>query len=107
MSTWGSYSYAFGPLMGLIGIGILVLLLRWAFSRGHSVVARTPRAGTADDYGVLIPVSSPATYIDGEIQRRTLEAAGIRATLANTLDGPRLLVFPEDKDRAGTVLRSR
>lgn len=107
MSTWGSYSYAYGPLMGLLGIGILVLLLRWAFSRGHSVVARTPRAGAADEYGMLVPVASPATFIEGEMVRRTLEAAGIRANLANTLDGPRILVFPEDQERAMRALRTR
>ena len=36
--------------------------------------------------------------------RRTLEDARIRATLAQTLAGPRLMVFPEDADRAREVV---
>ena len=32
--------------------------------------------------------------------RRTLEDHKIRATLAQTLAGPRIMVFPQDADRA-------
>ena len=42
MPTWGSYSYVYGPIMALVAIGILVLVLRWAFGRGSSVVERPP-----------------------------------------------------------------
>ncbi len=103
--AWNSYSYAFGPLLALVGIGILVLLLRWTFSRGHSVVASAPTPGTSDEYGMLVPVAEPGSYIEGEILRRTLEAAGLRANLAQTLDGPRVMVWPEDVERARAVLR--
>jgi len=34
-----------------------------------------------------------------------LAAAGIRATLAPTTDGPRVLVFPKDLERARSILR--
>lgn len=98
---WGSYSYAFGPVVALGMLGLLVLLLRWTFRRGTSLV--TPR-GRQDQYGVLRPVAAPPDFVRGEILRRRLTDAGIRANLASTLDGPRLLVFPEDEARARQVL---
>ncbi len=93
--------------LSLVFVGILVLLLRWTYSTGHSVVARRPRPGHQDEYGLLVAVSDPATYIEGEMQRQTLEASGIRATLAQTLDGPRLMVFRHDRERARALLRVR
>jgi len=36
--------------------------------------------------------------------RRRLLAQGVRANLATTLDGPRILVFPEDVERAKQLL---
>ena len=102
-----SFSYLFGPLVAFFAIGVLVLVLRWAFSsRKTSVVAPAPKAGAQDEYGMLVAVASPATYIDGEIARRRLEDAGIRANLAQTLDGPRVMVWPKDEDRAREVLIS-
>jgi hypothetical protein len=91
--------------MALGGIVALVLLLRWAFGRGQSVVERPARPGTPRDYGLLVPVACPQTYIEGEMARRSLEEAGLRATLAQTNDGPRVMVWPEDVVRARTVLR--
>jgi len=102
-----SFSYIFGPLVAFLAIGVLVLVLRWAFSsRKTSVVAAAPKAGTQEEYGMLVAVASPATYIDGEIARRRLEEAGIRANLAQTLDGPRVMVWPKDEGRAREVLIS-
>ncbi len=98
--TGTSASFLVGPLMAFGVVGILVLLLRWTFRRGSSVVARQARPGTEDDYGLMVAVASPPTYVEGEIMRRTLEDARIRAQLAQTLDGPRLMVWPEDADRA-------
>ena len=71
----------------------------------RSVVAAPAKAGSADDYGLLEPVASPGSYVEGEIWRRQLEDAGIRANLAMTTDGPRVLVFPKDVARARTILR--
>ncbi len=99
-----SASYLMGPLLAFGVVGILVLLLRWTYSRGGSVVAKPSRKGAEDSYGLLVPVASPATYAEGEILRRTLEAAGVRANLAQTLDGPRVMVFPDDESRAREVL---
>jgi hypothetical protein len=99
-----SASFLVGPLIALGVVGLLVLLLRWAFAGGQSVVARRPRTGVEGDYGLLVTVASPTTYVEGEILRRTLEDAQVRATLTQTLDGPRLLVFPDDLERARALL---
>jgi hypothetical protein len=102
--AWNSFSFAFGPIVAVVLVGLFSLILRWAFSRGGSVVAAPPRPGTSDEYGLLVPVASPATYIEGEILRRRLQDGGVRANLATTLDGPRVLVWPGDEERAREVL---
>lgn len=106
MPTWGSYSYVYGPLMALVAIGVLVLVLRWAFGRGNSVVERPPLSGNPDQYGLLDSIASPGTYIEAEILRQRLEASGIKATVAMTNDGPRVMVWPEDRTRAETIVRT-
>lgn len=103
---WGSYSFAFGPLVALGVVGVLTLLLRWAFSSGKSVVEHRPRVGGEGEYGLLVPVAEPPTFVEAEVMRRRLVDAGLRATLAPTTDGPRVLVFPEDVRSARLVLRT-
>jgi hypothetical protein len=102
---WGSFSYAFGPLLALVAVGVLTLLLRWTSSHGHSLVERRPTVGTPTEYGLLVPVAEPPTFVEAELLRRRLEGAGLRATLAPTSEGPRVLVFPEDVKAARLVLR--
>lgn len=104
MPSWGSFSYAFGPIVAVGLIGLLVLILRWSSRRGSSVVAAAPTPGSPEEYGLLVPVASPSTYVEGEILRRRLEDEGVRATLATTLDGPRVLVWPGDVERARRLL---
>jgi len=96
------------PAVVLGTIAVLVLILRWASpgSPNRSLVARHPRSGPPDDYGLLVAVSAPGTYVEGEIQRRTLEDHGLRASLVVTNDGPRVMVWPEDEQRARALLRS-
>lgn len=101
----GSFSYVFGPLVAAAGLVVLILVLRWAFRRGASVVAAPARSGTAEEYGLLVSVASPGSYAEGEITRRRLEDAGIRANLAQTLEGPRVMVWPDDVDRARALLK--
>jgi len=105
VSSWSSVAYFAAPLCAALGVGVLVLILRWAFSRGHSVVAAPPRRGTSDEYGLLVPVAQPGSFIEGELLRRRLEEAGLRANLAETLEGPRVMVWPDDLQRARAVLR--
>lgn len=106
MPSWNAFSFAYGPLMAIVLVGVFILILRWAFRRGASVVAAPARSGRDADYGLLVPVAAPATYIDGELLRRRLEDAGVRANLATTLDGPRLMVWPPDVERARQLLAS-
>jgi hypothetical protein len=103
--AWGSYSYVYGPLVAFGMVVVLALLLRWAFRRGRSLVPSAPRSGRADDYGLLVAVAEPATFIEAEVLRQHLTAAGITATLAPTTQGPRVLVFPRDEHVARDVLR--
>jgi hypothetical protein len=83
----------------------MVLMLRWAFRRGQSVVERPAKNGKPDDYGMLIPIAAPNNYIQGEMYRQQLANFGIKASLATTTDGPRILVWPGDESNAKTILK--
>lgn len=106
MPAWNAFSFAFGPLVAIVLVGVFALILRWAFRRGASVIAAPVRPGGAAEYGLLVAVAAPATYVEGEILRRRLEERGVRANLASTLDGPRLMVWPADETRARKLLTS-
>ena len=106
MSDIQSLFHVLGPLTAFGIVGVLALVLRWAFSgRRTSVVERKPMRGHTDEYGLLVPVSSPGSVIEAELQRLRLEESGIRTTLVTTVDGPRLMVFPEHEPIARAVLR--
>lgn len=106
VSSWGSFSYAFGPLVALGGLLVIVGMLRWAFGRGRSLVERRPVPGGQEEYGLLVVAAALPTVVEAEVQRRRLVAVGIRATVATTLEGPRVMVFPEDLRTARAILRS-
>jgi hypothetical protein len=108
MLGWGGDGASlFSALIAVAGIGFLILVLRWASKRGQSVVAAPARRGRADDYGLMVAAATPANYAEGEIARRRLEDAGVRANLAMTNDGPRLMVWPADLERATRLLSGR
>lgn len=91
--------------ISLLMVGVLTVLLRWAFSGNRtSLVERRAQTGRPEDYGLLTPIASPGSYVEGEVLRQRLVAASIRASLVSTSDGPRLMVFPEDESRARTLL---
>jgi hypothetical protein len=75
--AWNSFSFAFGPFIAVLLVGLFALILRWAFSRGSSVVAAAPRPGPDADYGLLVPVASPGSFVEGEILRQRLAAQGV------------------------------
>jgi hypothetical protein len=106
MTGWGSYSFAYGPLMAFGLLGVLILLLRWAFGPSKSLVARRPAAGDVTEYGLLVAVARPSTFVEAEMIRRHLVDAGVRATLAPTTAGPAVMAFPADAPAARLVLRS-
>jgi hypothetical protein len=91
---------------GFFAVGILALILKWAFARGKSVIERTPKIGGEDEYGSLVVVASPNNHIEGEILRLKLVDAKIKATLTQTKDGPRVFVFASDEKIARAILKS-
>jgi hypothetical protein len=96
---WRSYFIA------LAVVGVLALILRWAFGgRSRSLVQRQAQAGHDDEYGLMVAIASPGSFIEGEVARQQLAAAGIRASLVTTSDGPRVMVFRSDEARARHVL---
>lgn len=105
MQAWNSYSYFFGPIVAFTGIGLMVLVLRWGFAHGGSLVERPAKPGNPDEYGMLVPIATPNNYIEGEILRQNLVNSGIRASLAQTNDGPRIMVWPKDEVRAKMILK--
>ncbi|MEZ5186417.1 MAG: hypothetical protein R2720_11780 [Candidatus Nanopelagicales bacterium] len=104
MPAWSTYSYIFGPLVALAIMAVMILLLRWAFGTGGSLVARDSRPGGSGDYGLMVPVAGAEDYIRAEMQRHMLEDAGLRVNLVRTTDGPRLMVWESDRDRALELL---
>lgn len=107
MRPGSEWAFLWGPGVALLVVGFLALMLRWTFSRGSSLVERPVSPGHEDEYGALVPVASPGSVVEGEMLRLALVEAGIRATLARTVDGPRVLVFPEEARTARALLRSR
>jgi hypothetical protein len=97
-------SFVFGPLIGFAVIGFLVLILRWAFGHGSSLIPGPARRGPPTDYGLLVEVAAPRTADDAESAARRLTSAGIQATIAPTTAGRRIMVWPADADRARDVL---
>ncbi len=96
----------FSSFAGFGVLGVLIILLRWAFSRGSSVVERPKHIGTDDEYGLLKVVAAPMNHIEGEMMRQKLISHGIKASLTQTKSGPRLFVFPEELKAAEAILRS-
>lgn len=99
-------SLFFSSFAGFAVLGVLIILLRWAFSRGSSVVEKPKSIGQEDEYGLLKAVANPSNHIEGEMLRRKLSEHGIKATLTQTKSGPRLFVFPEELKAAEAILRS-
>jgi hypothetical protein len=107
VSDFQSLFHVLGPLTAFGLVGVLALVLRWAFGgRRTSLVERKAKQGHSNEYGLLVAVSAPGTLIEAEMQRLRLEESGIRTTLVTTVEGPRLMVFPEHERVARALLRS-
>ena len=104
MDAHGPYSFVGAWAVAFIAVAVLALILRWAFSRGGSLIAPPPRPGTPDDYGLLVPISEAGPPAAAERVRQILQADGIRVTIARTNAGPFVMVFPADVARARAVL---
>lgn len=107
MPSWGSFSYAFGPVVAIAMLVVLAVILRWAFSRGGSVVAAPARSGSPLDYGLLVPIAEPASRGEAAQMLVRLRQAGIHSGVADTTDGLRVMVWPDDAVRAESVLGLR
>lgn len=99
-------SLFFSSFAGFAVLGVLIILLRWAFSRGSSVIERPKSVGQESEYGLLQVVAAPSNHIEGEMLRCKLSEHGIKATLTQTKSGPRVFVFPEELKAAEAILRS-
>jgi hypothetical protein len=91
---------------GFAVLGFLIVMLRWAFSRGSSVVEKPLFQGNENEYGLLEVVAKPLNHIEDEMMKRKLLEHGIKATLTQTKQGPRILVFPEEVKVAQGILKS-
>ena len=96
----------FMSLAGFPAVLFLIFMLKWTSARGKSVVQRTPQAGLDSEYGTLVVVAKPTNHIEGEVLRQKLLAVGIRATLTQTKEGPRIFVFPQEESAARAHLNS-
>ena len=108
MMTWGSTTYLLVPILVGSGLFVLILFLRWAYSpKKTSLIQRPSKASFKDDYGVLVPIANPSKYAIGEQLRLELLSKNIKATLAFTLEGPQLMVWPKDETEARKLIRGR
>jgi hypothetical protein len=86
-------------------LGVLVLVLRWAFSsRRDSLLSRPAKTGAEHDYGLMAPLAAPKNAAEGEEICGMLRRADIRARVVSTQDGLRVMVWPEDLARARALL---
>ena len=102
----GTNNYLF--IMSLAGFPVvlfLIFMLKWTMARGKSLVERVPVVGGEGEYGMLVSVAQPGNHIEGEMLRQKLIAVGIKATLTQTKDGPRLFVFPKEESAARAHLK--
>jgi len=83
-------------LSGFLVVGILAIILRWAYSSNNSLIERGKKIGSDDQYGLLKVAASPKNHIEGEMLRQKLLSVGIKATLSQTNTGPKILVFEKD-----------
>jgi len=93
-------------LSGFFIVGVLALILRWAYSSNNSLVERDKKIGSDDQYGLLKVAASPKNHIEGEMLRQKLLSVGIKATLSQTNTGPKILVFEKDLKIAKATLGS-
>ena len=93
-------------LSGFLVVAVMIVILKWAFSGNKSVIEREKSIGNEDEYGLLRVAHSPKNHIEGEMLRQKLLSVGIKATLSQTKNGPKILVFEKDLKIAKATLNS-
>ena len=96
--SWGSFSYAFGPLFALGSLFLVILLLRRNF--------RENRSDLADD-DVLAPLLGPHTWGDVNRLAGQLTQAGIRHRVVSYPDSYQVQVPADDLAAARAVMNAR
>lgn len=91
---------------GFVGVAILIIFLKWAFSSNRKMIVTPIKAGKKDEYGLLKPLPTPGNYIEAQMLLLKLQDSNIKATLTQTLQGPSLMVFEKDFDIALAILKS-
>jgi hypothetical protein len=96
------------PVVVLAFVGGMVLLLRWAFSRGTGSLVRrvdnTP--APRDTFGVLVDVRTTGSYAEARRLVERLTERKIRATAARTTEGWTIYVWPADEAAARSHLET-
>lgn len=100
MSLGGQYAVFVTPVAGLLLLAVLIMLLRWTFARGCSLVSRRTQPGDCTDYGLLTPVAFPRSQTEADRLVTLLAANNITSTTASTTDGITVMVWPHDVIRA-------
>jgi hypothetical protein len=91
--------YWLGPVVALGVVGLLMLVLRWAYG-GTRVVGPRPD-GPSDDYGLLQEVAVAESTQAANVLRAVLSDARIRSTMSADPGGRvRVMVFAGDLERA-------
>jgi hypothetical protein len=91
---------------GFVALGILIVVLKWGFSSNGKFLVTPIKAGKKSDYGLLTPLPTPASYIEAQMKLQKLVDLNVKATLAQTLDGPQIMVFEKDYKVAIAILNS-
>jgi hypothetical protein len=92
-----------GPLLVFAVVGVLALILRWAYG-----TSRTVPAPATLDFGLLRPISTVDDPEQASALRAVLADSGIRSTTSRTPSGRTIvLVFAADVDSARQVLGPR
>lgn len=104
MPSWTNYPVFFGPIVALLLLGGLILLLRWAFSRGKSVVSRPVVQASSTEYGLMRSVGRFSTDHDAQETASHLTAANVRANVVRTADGIHVMVLRDDLPAAQLAL---
>ena len=100
----GLFFQSFG---GLIALGLIIIVMRWAFSRNPKLIVTPIKAGKKDQYGLLKALPTPSNYIEAQMALQKLTDLDVRATLTQTLEGPSIMVFEKDYGVALAILKGK
>jgi len=98
-------SYLLGLLVAFLVVGLLALVLRWAYGSSRTP---SPPAGGDADFGLLREVAVVESPGEANALQAVLSDAGIRSTSGPAGRGrTRVMVFASDLDRARGVVGPR